>query len=459
MGEIVRRSKPMSVNPLKASSTLGASLAFLGMRRAIPMMHGSQGCTAFGKVFFVRHFREPIALQTTAMDHVATVMSADENVLEGLRTICEKNHPDIIGLPTTGLSETQGTDIQRLVREFRTRYPQYADTSVIPVNTPDYVGSLESGFALAVSALIENLVPETNHAGRRHRQVNILANASLTPGDIETIREWCEAFGLRPVVLPDIGDSLDGHLIEAENTPLTLGGAPRSEVSAMGESIATLVIGASLDAAADLLRERTHVPDYRFEHLMGLDAGDRFTMVLSEISGAPVPERMERQRAQLQDAMVDSHFMTGFLRIAVAGEPDLLSGMDALLHGCGAEVVAAATPVNSRVLRDLSCRKVHIGDLQDLERAAGTEKAQLIIGSAHAAQCAERLHIPLLRAGFPIYDRLGCYARPWVGYRAARAALFDIANLVLEHHHDTPAHRSIFWTGGPREREATHLPS
>lgn len=455
MAEIIKRAKPMSVNPLKSSSTLGATLAFLGMRRTMPMLHGSQGCTAFGKVFFVRHFREPIPFQTTAMDHVSTVMSSDENVIEGLRTICEKNHPDLIGLATTGLSETQGTDIHRLVREFRDQFPQYADTDVVPVNTPDYVGSLESGFALAVTELVDHYVPASTNVGRRHRQVNILANASLTPGDIEALKEWCEAFGLRPVVLPDLGDSLDGHLVEAENSPLTLGGAPRDEVASMGESIATLVIGRSLNAAADLLQQRTHVPDYRFDHLMGLDACDRFTMTLSEISGTPVPERLERYRNQLQDAMVDSHFMTGFLRVGVAAEPDMLIGMDALLKGCGAEVVAAVSPINTPVLSEMSCSTVHIGDLQDLERACHAEGAQLLIGSAHAAQGAERLHIPLLRAGFPIYDRLGCYARPWIGYRAARAALFDIANLVLEHHHDTPAYRSIFWTGGPRDREVT----
>jgi nitrogenase molybdenum-iron protein NifN len=83
------------------------------------MLHGSQGCTAFGKVFLVRHFREPIPLQTTAMDQVSSIMSADENVIEGLRVLCEKNSPELIGLPTTGLSETQGCDVQRLVREFR----------------------------------------------------------------------------------------------------------------------------------------------------------------------------------------------------------------------------------------------------------------------------------------------------------------------------------------------------
>ncbi|MCG7899539.1 MAG: nitrogenase iron-molybdenum cofactor biosynthesis protein NifN, partial [Candidatus Thiodiazotropha weberae] len=60
MTEIIKRNKALSVSPLKASQTIGAALAFLGFRRAIPMLHGSQGCTAFGKVFFVRHFREPI---------------------------------------------------------------------------------------------------------------------------------------------------------------------------------------------------------------------------------------------------------------------------------------------------------------------------------------------------------------------------------------------------------------
>ncbi|WP_462322768.1 nitrogenase component 1, partial [Halochromatium sp.] len=61
---IVKRNKALSVGPLKASSTLGATLAFLGMRRAIPMLHGSQGCTAFGKIFFIQHFREPMPMQT-----------------------------------------------------------------------------------------------------------------------------------------------------------------------------------------------------------------------------------------------------------------------------------------------------------------------------------------------------------------------------------------------------------
>lgn len=450
MAEILKRAKPLAVNPLKASQPVGASLAFLGLRNAMPMLHGSQGCTAFGKVFFVRHFREPIPLQTTAMDQISTVMNADENVIEGLKAICEKSAPEIVGLPTTSLSEAQGTDIKRLVREFRARYPQFAHIAVIPVNTPDYSGCLESGFALALEAIVDVLVPETRHAGRRKKQVNVLASSMLTPGDIEWIKEWIEGFGLRPVVLPDIGDALDGHLVDSEFTPLTLGGTPRGEIEAMGESVATLVVGRSLARAADLLKARSGVPDFRFDHLMGLDACDAFTRTLAELSGQPVPDRLERQRAQLQDALVDTHFMLGFARIALALDPDLLLGFGAFFAGLGAEVVAAVAPARAEALADMPCAAVQIGDLEDLERAAGAAGAQLLVSNSHAVQSAQRLGVPLLRAGFPQYDWVGGYARGWVGYRGARQALFDIANLFLGQHHDIPAYRSIFRSGQER---------
>ena len=454
MAEILKRAKPLAVNPLKASQPVGAALAFLGLRNAIPMLHGSQGCTAFGKVFFVRHFREPIPLQTTAMDQVSTVMNADDTVVEGLRVICEKNAPEIIGLPTTGLSETQGTDIRRLVKRFRELHPQFEKTAVVPVNTPDFSGCLETGFALAVESAIDVLVPESRVAGRRKKQVNVLASSMLTPGDIEAIKEWIEAFGLRPVVLPDIGDSLDGHLVDQESTPLTLGGTPRSEIETLGESVATLVVGRSLHRAADLLLARTHVPERRFDHLLGLDACDAFTLALAEISGQPVPERIDRQRAQLQDAMVDTHFMTGFYRVAIAADPDLLLALGEFTHGVGAQVVAAVAPVRADSLLDLPCTTVKIGDLEDLERAAADGQAQLLITNSHGAQGAARLGIPLLRAGFPQYDWVGGYTRTWAGYRGARQALFDLANLFLENHHDAEPYRSIYWAGTAREREA-----
>lgn len=458
MAEILLSKKALAVNPLKVSQTVGASLAFLGLNRSLPLMHGSQGCTAFGKVFFVRHFREPIPLQTTAMDQVSTIMGADENIIEALRALSDKSKPEVIGLVTTGLSETQGTDIHRAVKAFRTQYPQYDGVAVVPVNTPDYLGCLETGYALAVEAMIRTLVPHQDqvgrYVGRRPRQVNILASSMLTPGDIEAIKEWCEAFGLRPLVLPDVGDSLDGHLTEAEFSALTIGGTPRSDIATAGESIATLVIGPSLHRAAELLLAQTGVPNFHFDGLMGLEACDAFTQALSDLSEVPVPPRIERQRAQLQDAMVDSHFMLGFARIALAADPDLLGMLGSFLMGMGAEIVSAVSPARTDWLSKLPLPAVTVGDLADLEAEAKARDAQIIISNSHAAHTAQRLSLPLLRAGFPQYDWVGGFTRTWVGYRGSRQTLFDLANLILGHHHETQPYVSLYRNGSQLNRDA-----
>ncbi|MET0116844.1 MAG: nitrogenase iron-molybdenum cofactor biosynthesis protein NifN [Sedimenticola sp.] len=435
MPEIIKRKKALSVSPLKASQTIGAALAFLGFRRSIPMLHGSQGCTAFGKVFFVRHFREPIPLQTTAMDQVTTVMGSEESVVEGLKTISEKSKPALLGVPTTGLSETQGSDVQMAVKDFRRKYPEYDAIPVVPVSTPDYSGCLETGFAKATEEIIKNLVPDAGKAetlpGRRRRQVNVLVGASLTPGDLEELKDIVESFGMRPVVVPDLSDSLDGHLGEDDFSPLTIGGTDVSELYTLGDAVATLVVGPSMYKAANILKERTGVPDYRFEHLMGLSKIDELVHALHQISGEEVPARLERQRAQLQDAMLDCHFMLGMARFAVAADPDLLVAFSQLLAEIGAETVAAVSPVNAPSLQSVATEAVKVGDLEDLEQLAVSANAELLISNSHGVESADRLGIPLLRAGFPQYDTLGGYQKTWLGYRGSRQTLFDLANIML----------------------------
>jgi len=435
MAVIEKRKKALSVSPLKSSQTIGAALAFLGFHRAMPMLHGSQGCTAFGKVFFVRHFREPIPLQTSAMDQVSAVMGADDNVTEGLKTICEKSSPALVGVPTTGLAETQGCDVKRAIHTFREKYPQFDHIPVVPVATPDYTGCMETGYAAAVAALIDNLVPLAEDAGtrpgQRKKQVTVLAGSHLTPGDLEAIRDMIEMFGLRPVLIPDLSDSLDGHLTESDFSPLTIGGTAVDELATLGMSLATLVIGPSLYKAADILHKRTGVPDCRFDHLMGLDAMDEFVHSLAEISGEPVPDKLERARAQLQDAMLDTHFMIGMTRVALAADPDLLNGFSHLLTSMGAEVVAAVAPANAAALKKVAAPSVKLGDLEEMEKMARQHDAEIIISNSHAVESAERLGVPLLRAGFPQYDLLGGYQKVWVGYQGTRQTLFDLANILL----------------------------
>jgi len=164
---------------------------------------------------------------------------------------------------------------------------------------------------------------------------------------------------------------------------------------------------------------------------MGLHAVDRLIQTLAEISAEPVPERITRQRSQLQDAMLDAHFSIGQARVAIAAEPDLLLGFSELLAGMGAETVAAVAPSNAPALKSVVAEQVKIGDLEDLEQAARAHGAEMMICNSHGVHTAERLGIPLLRAGFPQFDLVGGYQRQWIGYQGTRQTLFDLANIML----------------------------
>ncbi len=146
-------TKPCRSARLKASQTLGAALAFLGFHRAIPMLHGAQGCTAFGKVFFVRHFREPIPLQTSAMDQIAAVMGSDDNVVEGLESDLQQKQPVAGRRAYHGLGRNPRQRCDdgsgRIPQEIPRIRPHSSRRACPP---PISRGCLESGFAKAVEA-------------------------------------------------------------------------------------------------------------------------------------------------------------------------------------------------------------------------------------------------------------------------------------------------------------------
>ena len=88
--------------------------------------------------------------------------------------------------------------------------------------------------------------------------------------------------------------------------------------------------------------------------------------------------------------------------------------------------------------------RVVVGDLQDFEDSAAAADADLLVTHSHGRQASERLGIPLLRIGFPIFDRLGPMHHCTVGYQGTRNLIFEVANIVLsglhEHAPDDFAH-------------------
>ncbi len=429
MAIVMSPEKPVVVNPLKQSQPLGATLAFLGLKGMIPVMHGGQGCTAFAKVVLVRHFREAVPLSTTAMTEVSTILGGEENVEQAIVTLAQKSKPEIIGLLTTGLTETRGDDMEGFLKEIRQRHPELDNLPIVLVSTPDFKGSLQDGFAAAVESIVKEIPQKADKQKVGPTQVTILPSSAFTPGDVQEIKEIVTAFGLKPIVVPDLSISLDGHL-EDSYSPITVNGTTVTELRQIGGSAFTLVLGESMRDAALILKKRFDTPYKVFTELTGLEATDKFLQALSDISGIAVPEKYCHQRRQLQDAMLDTHFYFGCKRVSLALEPDLLWSIVYFLQSMGAQIHAAVTTTRSPMLEKLPVKSVTIGDLEDFEQLA--EGSDLLIGNSYTAAIASRLKIPLYRQGIPIFDRVGNGQFTKVAYRGTMQLLFDLGNLLLE---------------------------
>jgi nitrogenase molybdenum-iron protein NifN len=292
---------------------------------------------------------------------------------------------------------------------------------------------------------------------RREGQINILAGNHLTAGDIEEVRDLIEDFGLTAVILPDLSRSLDGHVPD-RYVATTYGGTTVDDIRAMGSSAFTIAIGEQMAEAAQALQDKTGVPFEVVERLTGLPAVDHFVALLQRLSGRSAPDRVRRQRGQLVDAMLDGHFYFGGARVALAADPDLLVGLAAWLTEMGAQVVTAVTTAETPALVKVPADQIIVGDMDDLERGAAENGAALLIATSHGRMAAERLGLPLYRAGFPMFDRLGASHRRTVGYRGTRDLIFDLGNLMIEHAREAaPADWSV--PGDDMLKEGGHAPA
>ena len=417
-------SKCATVNPQKNSPALGATMAYLGINNMLGLLHGAQGCSTFIRLQLSRHYKESIALNATAMSEDSAIFGGWNNLKKGIERVIEKFHPEVVGVMTSGLTETMGDDVQSAIVHFRQEHPEVEHIPIIHAATPDYCGSLQEGYAAAVEAIVSTL-PEGGST--LPDQVNMLPGAHLTPADVEELIELIESFGLTVLTIPDISNAMDGHIDEVVS-PLSTGGISVEDIRKGGRSVATVYVGDSLAKAALKLKEKFGIPAYGFTSLTGLAETDRFMEVLAAISGRPIPEKHRRWRSRLMDAMVDSHYQFGTKKVAIALESDNLKTVTNFLAGMGCKIQAALSATRTRGLDILPCDNVFVGDLEDLETAA--MGADLIVANSNGRQAAGKLKIgAFLRAGLPVFDRLGAHQKVWVGYRGTLNLVFETANL------------------------------
>jgi nitrogenase molybdenum-iron protein NifN len=441
-----KASAAATQNACKLCSPLGAALVFKGIAGAVPLLHGSQGCSTYIRRYLISHFKEPIDIACSNFGEQTAIFGGGANMKLALDNIIAQYNPRMIGVATTCLAETIGDDVPMFIHQYRKCNADKELPPIVHVSTPSYQGTHMQGFHNAVRATVAGLAGERTGTDQPLPGSINLFPGMVSPADLRHLKDIVAAFGLKAMVLPDYSQTLDGGLW-AEYHRIPSGGTRVEDIMDCGRAAASLELGRVLaqlpETAATHLERSSGVSAHRLGLPMGIRQTDRFMETLADVSGTPVPARYVEERGRLLDALVDGHKYVNNVRAAVYGEADLVAGMVDFLSEIGVVPVICATGDNTGKLAGIvrrildprhheSVRIIEGVDFVDIEEEVRQARPQLMIGHSKGYSLARKLDIPLIRIGFPVHDRVGGGRLQHLGYQGAQILFDRIANTLLE---------------------------
>jgi nitrogenase molybdenum-iron protein beta chain len=440
--ELKDRTSGGMINPAKTCQPIGAMYAALGVHGCLPHSHGSQGCCSFHRMHLTRHFRDPIMASTSSFTEGASVFGGGANLKTAIKNIFQIYNPDIIAVHTTCLTETIGDDIPSIIKD--AEIP--AGKTVFHANTPSYQGSHITGFSNMTKAMVNYFAEAA--AAIKKEQVNLIPGF-VNPGDMREIKRIAQLMGASFIMFPDTSGVVDTPMT-GEFVMYPKGGTTLAALADSGNSKLTVALGrfASSDAAAALAK-KCKVPAVTLKTPVGIKATDALVMALRRAFAQEVPWELEEERGQLVDIMTDTHFHFHGKRVAIFGDPDIVTGLTefAVSLGMAPAHVLTGTPggaIGSDVgsfeediaeIVGQAGHKANIkagGDLFTLHQWLKNEPVDLLIGNTYGKYIARAEDIPFVRVGFPVLDRSVHSYLPVVGYRGAMRLVEMIAGALLD---------------------------
>jgi nitrogenase molybdenum-iron protein beta chain len=451
----------LTVNPAKACQPLGAVLASLGFAGTLPLVHGSQGCVAYFRSHFARHFKEPVPAVSSSMTEDAAVFGGMNNLIEALQNASTIYRPQMIAVSTTCMAEVIGDDLQNFIANARAKEAISEQFPVPYAHTPSFVGSHLTGYDAMLRGILayltgpekagpENAGPEKagpekagpENAGRNGK-INVVPGFLPDTGDLVELKRLLGQLGVGFTLIGDHSETLDSPATgEYELYP---GGTPLGDAADAINAIATVFLQeVSTKKTAELVRNGWPGPEVTLPLPVGVANTDRFVQTVAKLAGVPVPAGVTAERGKLLDAMSDSYAYLHGKRVAVAGDPDLVVALIGFLLELGAIPVHVLSTNGDEAFRTRTKEVLAASpfggqatvwpgkDLWHLRSLVHTEPVDLLLGSSYLKHLSREAGIPLVRVGFPVFDRHHLHRFPIVGYGGGIWLLTQLVNTVLD---------------------------
>ncbi|MEG3131159.1 Fe-only nitrogenase subunit beta [Pantoea cypripedii] len=443
--ELKAKDRTGVINPIFTCQPAGAQYVSIGIKDCIGIVHGGQGCVMFVRLLISQHLKESFEIASSSVHEDGAVFGALDRVEQAVDVLLMRYpHVKVIPIITTCSTEVIGDDVDGVVRKLNEGLLQekYAGREVhlIPIHTPSFVGSMISGYDAAVRDIVKYFARK----GEPNGKINLITGW-VNPGDVTALKHLLQAMDIDATVLFEIED-FDSPLMPSGNT-VSHGNTTIADLVDTANASATLALNRYEGAkAARYLEESFQVPAMIGPTPIGIRNTDTFLHNLKKLTGKQIPPSLVRERGIALDALTDLvHMFLADKKVAIYGNPDLVVGlaefcldleMKPVLLLLGDDNATYKSDPRIQALQQQVDYRMEIitnADLWEMEKRItdGGLELDLILGHSKGRFTAIDNQIPMVRVGFPTYDRAGHYRHPVVGYAGAIWLAEQMANTLF----------------------------
>jgi nitrogenase molybdenum-iron protein beta chain len=450
--EVLERERAGVINPIFTCQPAGAQYASIGIKDCIGIVHGGQGCVMFVRLLISQHLKESFEIASSSVHEDGAIFGALKRVEEAVDVLLMRYpHVKVIPIISTCCTEVIGDDIDGVVTKITDELlnTKYAGREVhlIPIHTPSFVGSMITGYDLAVRDFVMHFAKKTEPNGK----LNVITGW-VNPGDVTAIKHLLAEMQIDATVLFEI-ENFDSPIMPDGNH-VSHGDTTIADLQGTANAVGTIALNRYEGGkAAQFLEKEFEVPAIIGSTPIGIRNTDAFLANLKKMTGKPIPQSLVRERGLALDALADlTHMFFADKKVAIYGNPDLVIGLAQFCLDLEMKPMLLLLGDDNpnykndpRILElqknvDWDMKIVNNADFWELEKCIKDEglELDLILGHSKGRFISIDYNIPMVRVGFPTYDRAGMYRYPVVGYAGATWLAEQMANALftdMEHKH------------------------
>ncbi len=443
--ELKEKERVGVINPIFTCQPCGAQYASIGIKDCIGIVHGGQGCVMFVRLLFSQHFKESFEIASSSLHEDGAVFGALNRVEEAVDVLLMRYpHVKVVPIITTCSTEVIGDDIDGVVKKLnegllKEKFPG-REVYLIPVHSPSFKGSMISGYDCAVKDFVSYFAKKAGPNGKLN-----LITGWANPGDVTVLKHLLAEMQVDATVLFEI-EAFDSPLMPDGNH-VSHGNTTIEDLKGTANAIGTIALNRYEGGlAAEYLEEEFGIPAIIGPTPIGIRNTDVFLHNVKKLTGKPIPESLVRERGIAIDAITDvTHLFLADKKVAIYGSADLVIGlaqfcldleMRPMLLLLGDDNTSYSKDPRIKELQenvDFDMEIVTNADLWELENRIKNEglELDLILGHSKGRFTSIDNNVPMLRVGFPVYDRAGYYRYPIVGYAGAMWLAEAMANTLF----------------------------